>query len=202
MNARLYSLYWDNIDPAIVAAQKAVCDKLQMPVNQHRIHGMNHGEWIDWVMTRMDDVDVFLFLDIDCIPLSNTKVMKGIELASGGMLVGAEGAANHIDPNRAYAGAWYTFINRKVWNALNRPSAKPTPQADVCQVWTDTWKQHNLPVQLIAPTHCVTPKWDLPGRPQAYGVATTYGEDCFHLFESRQGDASPFLDRCRQILSA
>ena len=198
-NLRIYSLYWDNVDPTVVAAQKAVCDALQVPVNQHRIHGMDHGEWIDWVMTRMDDVDVFLFLDIDCIPLSAAGVMQGLQQASTGELFGAEGAANHLDPSRSYAGAWYVYINRKAWSMLGRPSAKATPQGDVCQIWTDTWRSRGAPVQLIPPTHSRVPKWNLPGRPLAYGTATTFGEHCFHMFEGRGGDSSPFLERCAQI---
>jgi hypothetical protein len=199
MAAKIYSLYWDNIDPELVVAQKAVCNALQMPISQHRIDGLDHGEWIDWVMTRMDDVDVFLFLDIDCIPLSKSKVMEGMRLAASGALVGAEGAANHIDPSRSYAGAWYVYINRKVWAQLGRPSAKATPQADVCQVWTDTWSRGKLPVHLIPPLHCVMPAWDLPGRKLAYGIGTTYGEDCFHMFQGRGGDKGPFLEKCRQV---
>jgi hypothetical protein len=200
MHARIYSLYWDNINPDIVVAQKAVFDHFQLNINQHRIHAINHGEWIDWVMTRMDDVDVFLFVDIDCIPLSKQKVMQNLARAAGGPLIGAEGAANHIAPERSYAGAWYVYINRKLWNALLRPSAKPSPYADVCQQWTDTWKSHNVPVELIPPTSCLQPKWNLPGRPGAYGVATTYGDDCFHLFEARCGNEKYYLERCRRII--
>lgn len=200
MNARIYSLYWDNINPDIVVGQKAVFDHLQLNISQHRINGFSHGEWIDWIMTRMDDVDAFLFIDIDCIPLSREKVLSNFsKVTSTGTLIGAEGAANHIDPNRSYAGAWYSYINRKVWDMVLRPSAKPIPQADVCQLWTDTWKAHNAPVELIAPTACLEPKWDLPGRPNAYGIATTYGDDCFHVFEARHGNEKHFVERCRQM---
>ena len=31
MRASLYSLYWDNIDPAIVTAQKEACAALEWP---------------------------------------------------------------------------------------------------------------------------------------------------------------------------
>jgi hypothetical protein len=199
MKGAMYSLYWDNIDPDVVRAQKAACDALKFPVIQHRIDGLDHGEWMDWVMARTEDTDVFLFLDIDCVPLTTAKVQERMRQAASGALVGAEGAANHIDPSRSYAGAWYVYINRRVWHGLGRPSAKATLHADVCQVWTDTWNRRGVPVHLIPPSHCLTPKWDLPGRKLAYGIATTYGEDCFHLFEARSGDSSPFLERCRRI---
>jgi hypothetical protein len=199
MMAGVFSLYWDNIDPRLVAAQQAACAALQITVIQHRIDGLDHGEWIDWVMARREDIDVFLFLDIDCVPLSITALQERFRWAATGALLGAEGAANHLDPSQSYAGAWYVYINRSFWTRVGRPSARATPHADVCQNWTDTWKRRSGQVTLIPPTHCVTRKWDLPGRPLAYGIGTTYGEDCFHLFESRSADPEPFLLRCRQV---
>lgn len=201
MNARAYTLYWDNLDPRIVSAQKAVFDHLGLALNQHRIHGTDHGEWIDWVMTRMDDVDVFFFIDIDAIPLSKERVMQNIATAANGTLVGAEGAANHLDPNKSYVGAWYSFINRKAWNAVGRPTAQASPLSDVCQLWTETWKACNLPVKLIEPTSSQKPKWDLPNRPQAYGVGTTYEDECYHLFEARNAENQElFLAKCDEML--
>ncbi|MDX2027639.1 MAG: hypothetical protein SFW62_03270 [Alphaproteobacteria bacterium] len=127
-------------------------------------------------------------------------MLEGIGKAASGTLVGAEGAANHITPLRSYAGAWYVFINRKAWNAQARPSARPTPHSDVAQMWMDVWRFHKQPVELIAPTACAKPKWDLPGRPGGYGIATTYGDHCFHLFESRSGDPKVFLERCGEVI--
>ncbi len=203
MEARIFSLHWDNIDPQIVAAQKAVFDYLQLPIAQHRIDGINHGEWIDWVMTRNDHVDVFLFIDIDCIPLSKARVDESFKKVAGGLLLGAEGSPNGIKPLRSYAGAWYVYINRKVWNALSRPSAKPTPHVDVCQLWTDSWQTHGFQVELIQPTVVIEPKWDLPGRPKGYGIGTTYSDHCFHLFEARlAANQKLFLERCKQAISS
>jgi len=199
MNARVFSLYWDNVDPSIVAGQKAVFDHFGIPVNQHRIDGLDHGEWIDWIMARMDDVDVFLFIDIDCIPLSKHKLSEGVQKATQGVLYGAEGAPNHIQPFRSYAAAWYVFISRQHWRAARRPSARAMPYVDTCQQWTDMWHIHNFPVELVAPTVCIEAKWDLPGRPRSLGIGTTYGEDCFHLFEARQSNRQYFLEKCGMI---
>lgn len=201
--ARIFSLYWDNIDPAIVAAQKKVWDHMGMAVGQHRIHGLDHGEWMDWVLARHVDVDVCLFIDIDCIPLNRQRVVERMQAAYAGALVGAEGAANHLDPTRSYAGAWYVYMNPKIWDQFGRPSARLTRHADIAQNWTDVWRQQNASVQLIEPTACVTPKWDLPGRPLAYGIATDYGDDCFHLFQSRNAQAAQwFLARCEKIVGS
>ncbi len=202
MNVQIYSLYWDNVDPAIVAAQKTVFDTFQVPLNQHRINGMGHGEWMDWVLTRNENTDVFLFIDVDCVPLSKESLMRGIQKASSGTLYGAEAAANHLDPSRSYVGAWFAYVHRKTWDALKRPSAKETPYSDVGQMWTDTWRQCGAPVEMIPPTACEEPKWDLPGRPKAYGIGTTYGDVCYHLFEARAGTRGLFLEKCRSLATA
>ena len=64
MNAGLFSLYWDNIDERIVRHQKLVFDHFGLPVKQHRIDGLDHGEWMDWVLSFYD-LDAVLFVDID-----------------------------------------------------------------------------------------------------------------------------------------
>jgi hypothetical protein len=200
MNTGVFSLYWDNIDPAIVSGQKAVFDHFGISINQHRIDGLNHGKWVDWVMAGREDIDVFLFIDIDCIPLSKQRIFEGIQKASQGILYGAEGAAAHIQPWRSYVGAWYAFISRKHWQEIGCPSARDTAQTDVCQNWTDQWKANNKPVELIAPTACAQPKWDLPDRPKAYGTGTTYADDCFHMFEARFGGRELFLEKCSEVV--
>lgn len=199
MNFQIFSLYWDNVDPEIVAAQKSVFDAMGAQINQHRINGFRHGEWMDWLLGRQDTTDVFLFIDIDCVPLSPEALVRGAEKAASGALYGAEGAANHLDPTKSYVGAWYAFVNRHIWASLGRPSALETPRTDVAQMWTETWKRSGQPVEMIAPTSCEEPRWDLPGRPQAYGIGTTYAEECYHLFVAREGTRGLFIEKCRAI---
>lgn len=198
MNLGVFSLYWDNVDPRMVEAQRAVCAKFGVAVQQHRINGLPHGAWMDWVMRVWSDAEVMLFLDIDCIPLDAQSFSPATEAAHG-TLIGAEGAANHLDPSRSYAAPWYLFVPRKRYEELGRPSAQPTSIADVGQRITDVWKFAKKPVILIPPTQVEHPLWDLPGRPKAYGIGTTYGAYCYHQFESRAVSA-PFLAKCKDVL--
>jgi hypothetical protein len=196
---QIYSLYWDNVDPELVTAQRNVFNHLGLPLEQHRINGMDHGEWIDWVMSRARS-EVILFIDIDCVPYSRAIVERRFNQALNGVLVGAEGAANHIDPWRSYAGAWYVYISVPYWKAFARYSARAMACYDTCQAWTDCWKYYKGDVELIPPTESIYPRWNLPGRPQAYGIGTTYGDDCFHLFNARTGtDSHLFLSECAKI---
>ena len=130
MNAGLFSLYWDNIDERIVRHQKLVFDHFGLPVKQHRIDGLDHGEWMDWVLSFYD-LDAVLFADIDCIPLNSQVVTRSLEKAAHGALFGAMGCANHLDPNRVFAAPFWCAINRHQWIGLNRPSAKASRVCDV-----------------------------------------------------------------------
>jgi hypothetical protein len=201
MTVRVFSLYWDNIDERIPHYQKKVMDMHKIDIFQHRINGMNHGEWMDWVLLREEHTDVVLFLDIDCIILSTHNVQNMLNEAHKGTLFGAAGCANHLDKDREYAGAWFVGVPRNYWMALNKPSAKVTPFCDTAQNLTDTWDQYNIPKHIIYPNTVEVPKWDLPGKPLAYGIGTTYGDVCYHLFESRENvNIERFVTKCKGIL--
>lgn len=197
MRLGVFSLYWDNIDPLLVHMQQAVCNKFGMQVQQHRINGLDHGTWMDWVLRQWDDVEVMLFIDIDCVPISYQW-----GYGYSGTLTGAEGCANHIDPSRSYAAPWFLLVPRSQWYALGKPSAWADQYNDVGQHLTEVWRRHGYPVKLLPPTHCEQPRWDLPGRPKAYGIGTTYGNVCYHLFESRGRMSAPFIKKCEKLLGA
>lgn len=200
MKLEAYSLYWDNVDARIVEAQGKVCVRFGIPVKQQRIDGMDHGAWIDWVLS-LTSADLVLFLDIDCIPLSWTGTKRMVLKAQEGTLVGAEGAANHLDPERTYAGAWYFIVNVNTWLSLGSPSAMADHDHDVAQRFTDHWRANGKPVRLISPDGCEVPLWDLPGRPKAYGIGTAYEDVCYHQFQARGGSSAPFLAKCAQVLN-
>lgn len=202
MNGGLFSLYWDNIDDRIVRGQKAVFDRFSMPVKQHRIDGLDHGEWMDWVLSFYD-LDVVLFADIDCIPLNPEIITQSLERAARGVLFGAMGCANHLDPNRVFAAPFWCAINRHQWIALNRPSAKATRVCDVAQNWTDAFGERRQKIELLPVSDCEEPKWNLPGLPLSFGIGTTYGDAVYHLFESRADrNVERFAGRCEAILAA
>lgn len=202
MKLGLYSLYWDNIDLAIPAAQRRVCDHLKLPLQQHRINGLDHGEWIDWVLEREKN-DVSVFLDIDCIPLSRAVFLQNARWTDQFQgLCGAKACANHLDKTRAYAGPWYLFVSLERWRILDRCSACVDHGYDVAQNLTEAWLFYRGALTLIWPTMCEIPLWDLPDKKQAYGIGTTYGEHCYHLFEARSGEHTElFLKACERVIT-
>jgi hypothetical protein len=200
MNAGLFSLYWDNIDERIVRHQKLVFDHFGLPVKQHRIDGLDHGEWMDWVLTFYD-LDAVLFADIDCIPLNSQIVTRSLEKAGHGALFGAMGCANHLDPNRVFAAPFWCAINRHQWIGLNRPSAKASRVCDVGQNWTDVFGARGQKVELLPVSDCEQPRWNFPGVPLGFGIGTTYGDAVYHLFESRAlRNIDRFERKCSTVL--
>ena len=201
MNVGIYSLHWDNIDPRVPQYQKRVFDRFQLPIAQHRIDGIDHGEWMDWVLGRNEDVDLIVFFDADCIPVNKEKVMGYIERATNGTLVGNEQASNHLDASRSFAAPSFLCVNRRLWKQLGKPSCKAHYDGDVAQMLTDTWQYRNLPVVMLPVTSFEVAKWDLPNRPQSYGIGTTYGDATYHLFEVRDNtNIERFINKAEEIL--
>ena len=202
MNVGIFSLYWDNIDPLVPYYQKRIFDHFELPINQHRINGLDHGEWMDWVLERNEDIDIITFFDADCIPVNKQNTMNYVQLALDGMLVGNEQASNHLDASRAFAAPSFFPVNRKMWKALGKPSCKAHYDGDVAQMLTDTWRYHNKPVHLIPVTDFEVPKWNLPDRPMSYGIGTTYGNATYHLFEVRDNtNIDRFVNKAKEILN-
>lgn len=202
LNVQIFSLYWDNIDPRVPQYQKAVFDHFDLPINQHKIHGLDHGTWMDWLLETREDVDIFVFFDIDCIPLNRQKVVKHIESSMGGMLVGNEQASNHLDASRLFAAPSFLCVSRRLWCMANKPSCKATYDGDVAQMLTDTWNYRNLPVNLLRVTDFEEAKWDLPGFPMSYGIGTTYDDCIYHLFEVRDNiNVERFVKKAKEVLS-
>jgi len=204
MNLRIFSLYWDNIDPRIPHYQQKVMEKMQMHVSQQRVHGLEHGEWMRWVMNRHHD-DAILFMDIDCVITNRDMAIYYVGRAANGDLVGNVQATNHLGAEVAsknFAAASFIAVNKKMWVQLGKPHFSATPYGDTAQLLTDTWRQFKVPVHLIPVTHFEVPKWDLPGEPQSYGIGTTFGDCNYHLFESRNNEnVERFVKKCESILS-
>ncbi|MGB8279239.1 MAG: hypothetical protein WCF20_15085 [Methylovirgula sp.] len=201
MNGGLFSLYWDNIDERIVRNQKNIFDHFKIPIKQHRIDGLDHGEWMDWVMSFYD-MDVILFVDIDCVPLNAEIVMQSLEKAANGILFGAMGCANHLDPGRVFAAPFWCAINRHQWIGVNRPSAKANRICDVAQNWTDAFGMSRQKIEFLPVTDCEQPKWNLPDVPTAFGIGTTYGHAVYHLFESRSDrNVERFVSKCEGVFN-
>ena len=98
------SMYWTNIDAAIPALQKQVFQHLGFEIVQDEVTGVQHGDWMDKVLSELGEDDSVLFVDIDCIPLSRTPVVAAFKSAEAGQIYGSAQTANHMpDSQLIYA---------------------------------------------------------------------------------------------------
>jgi hypothetical protein len=61
---RIVSLYWDNIDPRVVKAQRDIFDHFGLDVDQRERTGLDHGDFLDAYMAEIGGGDVALLMDI------------------------------------------------------------------------------------------------------------------------------------------
>lgn len=203
MIAGLFTLYWDNLDPRMAECQKLAINSLGYPINQHRIDQLPHGEWMDWVVRQFQDIELFVFLDVDAVPLSRQALVEVISSAELGNIAGCAQAANHIPErrNQIYAGPFFLAFSRETWERLGRPSLSHGADRDVAQSLTIRAQECGIEVELWLPTSVEIPKWPLGKTGLDFGIGTTYGGLVYHLFESRSGEyLDRFSDVCRRVV--
>lgn len=196
-----HSLYWDNVDPRLVAAQRNVFAKLGYPVTQHHLNGKDHGQWIEEVLNAAGDQEVVVITDIDCIPLTSAAMKKAIDSALSGQIFGCAQSANHLDSSFVYAGPMFLAMTGGTWKKLSAPSMKASAHFDVGGQLTHQALEAGIGVELVYPTEVGVPKW-LLGDKGVFGAFTVYERNYLHLFESRNNSLiENFVDLANDICS-
>jgi hypothetical protein len=189
VQAGLFSLSWDNLDPQLLECQKLAINALGYSVNQHRIHGFGHGAWMEWVMRQFQELDVFVFIDADAVPLHKSAIDRAILAALEGKVFGCAQSANHIESRRGhvYAGPFFMAVSRRTWEKLGCPSLSHAADRDVGQGLTLAAEAQGCEVSLWYPSSVEMPKWPLGNTGMEFGIGTVYNNSVYHLFESRSG---------------
>lgn len=194
----IVALYWDNVDPRVVEAQRAVFAHFGYAIDQRERTGVAHGDFLDAYMAELGEDEVALLTDIDCFPLNREIVARALACAREGAIFGCAQAANHIDPDRLYVAPMFMAISARTWNALGRPSFRPDAQNDVAQRLNDVARAAGVEVEMLMPLGAIVPKWRL-GDVGFYGVGTFYRGGVFHLFEARH---TPFAFLLHEVAAA
>lgn len=196
----VHSLCWANVDPALVAAQRAVFDHLGIPLRQHLRDRLPHGDWMDEVLAQEPE-GIVVFCDIDAVPLSAAAFDRLVAGARAGGIAGLAQTCNHLGhPEHIYAAPAFVALDRRTWHALGAPSMAVTPDYDPGQWLCIAAEAQGVPVETVLPTSCLITLWPLAGK-RFFGIGTFYGEnDFFHLFQSRNGRyLRTFLSLCEDI---
>jgi hypothetical protein len=182
---RIVSLYWDNIDPRLIGAQRDVFAHFGFDIDQRERTGLNHGDFLDGYMTEIGEDDIALLMDIDCFPLNREIVDRAFAAARAGRIFGCAQSTSHVDPDRLFVAPTFMAISRRTWDGLGRPSFRPDATNDVAQRLNELATAAGIDTEMLYPWGCIVPKWRL-AEIALYGIGTFYRGGVFHLFESRK----------------
>ncbi|HTI03664.1 MAG TPA: glycosyltransferase family 2 protein [Acidisoma sp.] len=197
------SFYMSNIPASVVHAQAAIVKKfLPAGFAFHQIKtSQSHYEALDNYMQECDD-GVFIFIDIDCVPLHSSALSEMASLALQEQLVGCVQRASHIEnDSHLYAGPFCLALTKQLWQKLGSPSFVHTNLGDVGEQLTYVCEAIGVPVVFIWPSRVEDARWPLTDATW-FGLNTEYGEAFFHAFSIREeGNRQKFLEYCRRLSS-
>jgi len=203
LNIKFHSLHWDNIDPIVVNAHKAVIDMYGIDCTYHA-KNMDHGAWIDSVLAESDD-ELVGIMDIDCIPTNRKYLNHVIDLARERRhFIGTAQVSNHYHPaTNIYAAPAFMVLHRDAYRWAKEYSfrANHAHKCDVAEYFCYmTEKEQFLRHQALYPNHVHLPKWRLSNY-GTYGIGTYYSMGIYHNFESRMSqNINLFKHVCDTVL--
>ncbi len=197
----IYAPYMFNIDQSVIDAQKDIFDLFGIKINQifwEKQHAdfMNH-------LTKTEDVDFFIFFDIDSIPLKPDFLQQVIRETGKTKIMGVEQVSAHVAGYEfePFAAPACFIISKDLYNKMGNPPFDVTYRGDDTQELTYLAHDMGIEVKFIKFTHCeeLHYHWKFKdGR--RYGFGNTYEDLVFHNFESRFGEKLKyFFDKCEEI---
>ena len=207
MKATIFSTYMSNIDLEVVAYQKKCVEKF-LPEGwefKQICHAKTHPAALaDCVKINKNPVTVFL--DIDCIPLSDRSfnyLLDSRWAIMAGALVGAAQRANHIaNGKHIYVGPFCMAFCNDTYKELGSPDFKETYRGDVGEELTYKWQESGKPVYFLWPSYVQKPMWNLIDNVTQFGYGTVYEDLFYHTFCIRAAVMKGvFVSKCREILA-
>jgi len=232
MKACIASYFMPNINSKTVELQRKVVEKFNPLKIQHLVikGEIPHGMFMDYVWSlngqsvstlkieKQLDVDVVLFLDIDCLPVSANAIELYLTKALEGKLIGNAQRSGHIqNNNHLFAAPSALALSATSFDKIGRPSAMETSRGDVAEEYTYAAEANNIAVDFVSPVRYDRdvyrydweqdrrPYWTLENGLPNYGLGTTYGDgdDLFwHNFQIRvEGQQEQFWKKCEELLN-
>lgn len=200
----VYTPYMENVDISVLRAQRSVFNKFNVNINQipwpEKEYAHPHSDFCNWIVDN-ENVDFYVFFDIDAIPLKPNFLEILIERAGFDKLVGCEQTTEFIS-NIPFAAPSCLIISKKLYNKMGRPRFNPTERSDDTQELTHLAWEQNIEVDFIKFTHCKVPNyyWVFQdGR--IYGYGSVYEDLIYHNFQARFGRFLHFfIDECKSTV--
>ncbi len=205
MKISYHTLYWDNVDTRILNSHKKVFNHFGIDI-QYTNMNVNQGVWMTGVC-RNTISDVYVFFEVDCVPLNKQVVDDCIKYAvDNNTFIGSAQVSNHIHPKtHVYAAPCFLILTRSCYEDLGMPSLYPSERGDTAEELSYAAEHYGKRYRCLYPTKFDgVPKNDGVWRLSNYGyygIGTLYENKIYHLFESRWNDhIDLFEKRCEEII--
>ena len=204
-NKRVCVLTWFNHDIGleIQQTQETVFKHLNLNIDCYLDPSLTHAKFMDYSLNNFDS-DIFIFFDLDCIPLDD-RIYDNIveELLKEECIIGIEQTANHLDSNFIYAGPACFGITKEVYGKLGSISFDGTGRSDIAQEHTYLAYEKGVKVKFIKLTSSKNQKWKL-GSDRFFGNGCVYefkDSKIYHQFQINSEEQKlDFKTECSKIL--
>ena len=110
----------NTISKDVAEYQKQVFNKFNVVLNQFD-DNIRHPEYMNYVMNHIDS-DIYIFFDIDSIPIKNKVIEKILYLIDDNSIFGVAQCDNSNNLNHIYAAPSCFGINKVMYDKLHKPS--------------------------------------------------------------------------------
>jgi len=202
MKVTIHSLQ-NKINPLVPEWQKKVFDHFGLDINI--LHAdMVHGQFIDYILNNVDS-EIYIFMDLDCIPLSYDAIVESVDYAADGYLVGNAQVVNCIKAKHYfYCAPSFLTISKDFYNKIGKPSAMNNHRSDMAGEFTRCADEREKRLKMWYPTTFQDVPSDGIWRLSSYGyygIGTIYDNRSYHLFQTRfNKNIDLFVDTCKYVI--
>ena len=228
-NPCIASIFMRNIEERIVMLQQQVVKKFNKSNIAHYpvLTEANPGYTMDKLVDMLEKKghDAIMFLDIDCVPLSDSAFDYFFEQAYAGKLIGDAQRSNHIQNDQhVFCAPHNVTFAIQTYRKIGSPSFMSNHRGDVSEELTFRAREANIPIEIVMPLGYdappirmswepkdAPPYWDLADGMPKYGIGTTFGfngedgsaQDVFwHMYQSfHPGQNERFTKKCEDLLN-
>jgi hypothetical protein len=196
------SYYSDNLPTEVIINQKKVFDHFNLSINQV-CSNEGHGNLMTrMVLENLDNTDVFIFFDIDCIPLKRQCYDVILSRISDDEICGIEQQCNsNSSVSHIYAGPACLAFRSNTIKKYNIPiNFVENHRSDVAQEFTYQCQEKNVKVNFLKLNDSRNYKWNL-GSDRMFGNGSTFEGLVYHEYEIRNfQNIESFVNKCQEVI--
>jgi hypothetical protein len=151
-------------------------------------------------ISNNEDVDYFLFFDIDAFPTISNFLDVIIDRVYGkDTILGIEQKTSHLN-NDVYAGPACFCVSKKFYELLGSPNYNATGRGDVAEELTHLCREKNYEINFLKFDKCEKKQWILKSDIW-FGNGSVYENMIFHNFHSASGnEIDIFIKNAKKVL--